>query len=111
VPGALPSCPEIHDALQGVLAEVLAAASRILGAPVAENQSLMEAGLDSLGGSSFDVACCLYMCGTSWAVRGHKQPLPFMCNAACCSGIGLTRHIVMLRELGVRSDLQHYSEL
>jgi hypothetical protein len=35
--------------LQGALPEVLAAASRILGAPVANDQPLMEAGLDSLG--------------------------------------------------------------
>ena len=36
-------------ALQGVLPEVLAAAARILGGPVADEQPLMEAGLDSLG--------------------------------------------------------------
>jgi hypothetical protein len=43
--------------LQGVLPEVLAAAARILGATVADEQPLMEAGLDSLGMSSVTWRC------------------------------------------------------
>ena len=57
VPCTPPTYPVVHDAVQGVLAEVLAAASRILGAPVKEDQPLMEAGLDSLGAHEANTYC------------------------------------------------------
>lgn len=82
--------PCLHGMLQGVLSEVLAAASRILGAHVAEDQPLMEAGLDSLGANdtqliaaaSTCVCLLLGLCATcNSAIR----------TAACCSNIRVSR--------------------
>jgi hypothetical protein len=82
--------PCLHGMLQGVLSEVLAAASRILGAHVAEDQPLMEAGLDSLGAHDTQLIAAASMCVCHCWGCVQLAIFPF-CTAACCSNIRVSR--------------------